>query len=142
METAEKLKKMEKDSLGLDIFDFAPPSHTETYSEGENKSVKIKYLTEEDYKPGDLDTLAPGTYKWVFRVSKEYLGENLFGYTWMGTDNAVVRGDLKGEAYRRVRDHEVYAHNILGLGEEGARSLTGTHMSEFMPIYERMKLRR
>ena len=139
MENSEKLKRVEKDSMGLGIFDFK--AETETSSEAQNLSVKLKYSYEEDYKAGDLDTLAPGTYKWVFRVGKEYLGESLFGYTQMGTDNAVVRGDLKGEAYRRVRDHEVYAHNILGMDENGARSLTGTHMSEFMPIYERMKLR-
>ncbi len=104
----------------------------------DNYLVRVKYV-EEDYKRGDLDRIAPGTYLEVIRVHPIYMEDGLFGYTYPEGGLAVyVRSDLRGEALRRVIKHEV-AHHAMRLGEEAARDLTGTHMHEFLPIFERSR---
>lgn len=100
--------------------------------------VRIKY-SGEDYEPGDLDRIAPGTYLEVVKLNPIYMEDGLFGYTYPEGAHAVyIRGDLRGEALRRVIKHEV-AHHAMRLGEEAARDLTGTHMHEFLPLYSSSK---
>lgn len=107
--------------------------------EPEKENPKNKY--EEDYKTGDLDKIAPGTYLEVIRENPKYFEFGLFGFTYSHGGHSVhVRGDLKGEAFRRVRDHEVY-HWARLAGEEETRDATGTHMHEFLPLLERSRYR-
>jgi len=125
-------------------------SPTSTISDGDVYGIVVKLEEEEkgkpdnyepDYVEGQLDRLAPGTYVQVTRLSPVYMEDGLFGFTYLGTNQAFVRGDLKGKALGLVRDHEVRGHQILGLEEEDTRDATGTHMGEFLPIYNSMRLR-
>lgn len=105
---------------------------------GEDKGEKYSI---EDYKPGDTAALAPGTYLHIVTVHPVYMEDGLFGFTYpTGTLSVYIRGDLKGEALRRVVRHEV-AHHALLASEEQARSMTGTQMKDFLSIYNGMRLR-
>lgn len=105
---------------------------------GEDKREKYSI---EDYKPGDTAALAPGTYLHIVTVHPVYMVDGLFGFTYpTGTLSVYIRGDLKGEALRRVVRHEV-AHHALLASEEQARLITGTQMEDFLPIYNCMRLR-
>ncbi len=93
----------------------------------------------EDYREGDSSLFVPGTYLQIIRQAPYLMGDGLFGYTTpsMGL-NVVVRSDLRGEAFRRVRDHEAY-HHTQRASEGPTRDATGTHMHEFLPIFEKTK---
>ena len=66
------------------------------------------------------------------------MGSGLFGYTTpsMG-NNIVVRGDLKGEPFRDVRNHETY-HWTQRASELDTRNATDTHMDVFLPKLQKM----
>ncbi len=134
----KKLLKEMAEEVDLESVEKDEDSETFVASLFDDKYVvRVKY--DEDYKQGDLDKIAPGTYLEVIKVHPIYLQEGLFGYTYPEGGLAVyVRSDLRGEALRRVIRHEV-AHHAMRLGEEAARDATGTHMHEFLPIFERSK---
>ncbi len=92
----------------------------------------------ENYKEGDSSLFVPGTYLQIIRQHEYLMGSGLFGYTTpsMGF-NVVVRGDLKGEPFRDVRNHESY-HWTQRAGELDTRDATGTHMDVFLPKLHKM----
>lgn len=113
-------------------------NRNDTYSV---KSENNRAAFSEDYRPEDSSLFVPGSYLQIFRLPLYRMGENLFGFTEpFSTYNIVVREDLKGETFRRVRNHEAY-HWHMKAGEMDTRSATGTHMNEFMPILQRTKYR-
>ncbi len=157
MQTIErKLKGFEKELDGLDSSAVEINEKTSTARYGDAYMVAFdlrnsdttktradkkgfKKYNQEDYKPGDTASVADGTYLHIVKVHPVYMEDGLFGFTYpTGSLSVYVRGDLRGEALRRVVRHEV-AHHALKADENEARSLTGTHMGDFLPIYNRMK---
>ena len=120
----EKIKDEDSDSFIASLFD-------------DKYIVRVK--PDDDYQSGTLDRLAPGTYIEIIKLNPAYMESDLFGFTYpSGSPHVYIRGDLKGEALKRVIQHEV-AHYALGLGEEAARDATGTHMHEFLPLFEKSR---
>ncbi len=141
----------DKNIVRYELRGYDKTKETSTSSDGDSYHIAINLDNndeskkpesyEPDYVEGQLDRFAPGTYIEVTRLNPIYMGDGLFGFTYLGTNKAFVRGDLKGEALKLVRDHEVRGHQILGLEEHDTRDATGTHMSHFLPLYNAMRLR-
>ena len=144
VEDESKLEDIENNLFGKKVDQKDSDEDNEEIKESKTKSAysitDYRQATfREDYQAGDSSLFVPGSYLQIFRMPLYRMGENLFGFTEpFSTYSVVVRGDLKGEAFRRVRDHEAY-HWHMKAGEMETRAATGTHMHDFLPILERTR---